>query len=64
MDGGEHIGQVANFLYARWRIPGYRMEGRLPRSEPPYWRGWRRHLEIYYRVVYGGVCGKKRAKAL
>ena len=31
-DAGEHIGQVANFLYAKQRIPGYRVEGRPPRS--------------------------------
>ncbi len=32
VDAGEHIGQVANFLYAKQRILGYRVEGRPPRS--------------------------------
>jgi hypothetical protein len=29
---GEHIGQVANSLYAKWRILIGRVEGRLPGS--------------------------------
>ncbi len=37
MDGGEHIGQMANFLYATWRITGYLVEGRLPRSRQRLW---------------------------
>jgi hypothetical protein len=32
VDEGERIGQVAQSLYAKWRISGSRVEGRPPRS--------------------------------